>query len=77
MIKAPGKEGYKMWDWAHFKDEGWMAHTKRSAKLSVILLASGVTMILHMLIPFWQQPKSLQRPNVARALCEGLESQEE
>ena len=23
-----------MWDWAHFKGEGWLAHVKRSAKLS-------------------------------------------
>ena len=66
-----------MWDWAHFKDEGWLAHTKRSARLAGLLLGSGLTMILHMLVPFWQQPKSLQREAVATALCEGLESQEE
>ena len=66
-----------MWDWAHFKDEGWLSHTKRSARLSVLLLGSGLAMILHMLVPFWQQPKLLQRGEVACALCEGLESQED
>ena len=66
-----------MWDWAHFKDEGWLSHTKRSARLAVLLLASAGAMILHILVPFWQQPKMLQREDVARALCEGLESQED
>tara|TARA_R110000751_G_scaffold282988_1_gene386300 strand:- start:357 stop:557 length:201 start_codon:yes stop_codon:yes gene_type:complete len=66
-----------MWDWAHFKGEGWVAHTKRSARLALLLLVSSVTMILHMLVPFWQQPKRLQRAEVAAALLEGLESQEE
>jgi len=66
-----------MWDWAHFKNEGWVAHTKRSVRLAALLLASGAAMILHMLVPFWQQPKRLQRGEVACSLCEGLESQED
>ena len=66
-----------MWDWAHFKDEGWLAHTKRSVRLAGLLLAAAGAMILHTLVPFWQQPKMLQREDVARALCEGLESQED
>ena len=66
-----------MWDWAHFKDEGWLAHTKRSARLTLLLILAGGAMVLHTLVPFWQQPKRLQRDAVARALCEGLESQEE
>jgi len=66
-----------MLDWAHFKDEGWLAHTKRSARLALLLLVSGAAMILHMLVPFWQQPKRLRRAEVAGALCEGLESQED
>jgi len=66
-----------MWDWAHFKDEGWLGHTKRSARLAALLLASAAAMILHLLVPFWQQPKMLQREAVGRALCEGLESQED
>ena len=65
------------WDWAHFKTEGWLAHTKRSVRLAALLLASGVAMILHMLVPFWQQPKMLQRENVACSLREGLGTQEE
>jgi adenylylsulfate kinase-like enzyme len=65
------------WDWAHFKDEGWLAHTKRSARLAALLLASGGAMILHLLVPFWQQPRKLQREEVAAALCEGLEIHKE
>jgi hypothetical protein len=66
-----------MWDWSHFKEEGWLAHTKRSVRLAVLLLASGAAMVLHALVPFWQQPKRLQRGEVACALCEGLEPQDE
>jgi|TARA_R110000824_G_scaffold272088_2_gene460600 hypothetical protein len=66
-----------MWDWSHFKEEGWLSHTKRSARLALLLLASGAAMILHVLVPFWQQPKKLQRGEVACALCEGLESPQE
>ena len=66
-----------MWDWAHFSEEGWLAHTKRSVRLATLLLVSGAAMVLHALIPFWQQPKRLQRSEVACALCEGLESRKE
>jgi hypothetical protein len=66
-----------MWDWSHFKDEGWLAHTKRSAGLASLLLVSGGAMILHLLVPFWQQPKWLQRSAVACVLCEGLEKKED
>ena len=58
-----------MWNWGHFLSEGWIAHTKRSAKLAALLLLSGVAMVLHMLVPFWQQPKWLRAENVACALC--------
>ena len=66
-----------MWDWAHFKEEGWLAHTKRSLRLAALLLASGVAMALHTVVPFWQQPKRLQRGEVACALCEDLGPQKE
>jgi len=66
-----------MWDWAHFKDEGWLAHTKRSAGLASLLLVAGGAMILHLLVPVWQQPKWLHRGDVAAALCEGLVPPEE
>ena len=66
-----------MWDWAHFKEEGWLAHTKRSATLALLLLLSGGAMILHLLVPFWQQPKALRREEVACKLCEGLEESKE
>ena len=62
-----------MWDWAHFKEEGWLAHAKRSAKLAVLLLVSGVAMILHLLVPFWQQPKVLQACEVSKTLCQAME----
>ena len=66
-----------MWDWAHFKEEGWLAHTRRSLRLTILLLLSGCAMALHTLIPFWQQPKFLQRHEVACQLCEGLEEHKE
>ena len=66
-----------MWDWAHFKEEGWLAHTKRSARLVLLLILAANAMVLHTLVPFWQQPKSLRRDAVAKRLCEGLESTEE
>lgn len=62
-----------MWDWAHFKEEGWWSHSKRSIKLAVLLLLSGCAMVLHLLVPFWQQPRPFRREEVARQLCEGLE----
>jgi hypothetical protein len=65
------------WDWAHFKDEGWLAHTKRSAKFSGLLLLSGLAMILHMIVPFWQQPRWLSALGIAKALQAGMESRKE
>jgi hypothetical protein len=66
-----------MWDWAHFKEEGWLAHTRRSARLAILLLTSGIAMVLHLVIPFWQQPRFLRRDSVAEQLCEGLEEHQE
>jgi len=66
-----------MWDWAHFKEEGWLAHTKRSSRLAILLLVSGAAMALHLVVPFWQQPRALRRGSVAEKLCEGLEEQQE
>ena len=56
------------WDWAHFKGEGWWAHTKRASKLSGLLLLSGLAMLLHMIVPFWQQPKWLQAQSIKDSL---------
>ena len=64
-----------MWDWAHFKEEGWLAHLKRSAKLSGLLILSGLAMIGHMLLPFWQQPDWLSISGVRDALDEALKRQ--
>jgi hypothetical protein len=66
-----------MWDWSHFKSEGWWAHTKRSTRLALLLALAAAAMTLHIFVPFWQQPKWLQRAAVARSLCEGLESQDD
>ena len=61
-----------MWDWAHFKSEGWLNHSRRSVKLAGLLLLSGLAMGLHGLVPFWQQPKRLQACAVADALCRAM-----
>ena len=66
-----------MWDWAHFKSEGWTAHTKRSARFAGLLLLSGLAMILHVLVPFWQQPESLCTDRVIRVLSEGMEKRDD
>jgi len=61
------------WNWSHLKDHGLVAHTIRSAKLSGLLQLSGLAMVVHMLLPFWQQPKFLQGDEVVRRLKELLE----
>tara|TARA_Y100000004_G_scaffold156541_1_gene181724 strand:- start:33 stop:224 length:192 start_codon:yes stop_codon:yes gene_type:complete len=61
------------WDWSHLKGHGLLVHTIRSAKLSGLLLLSGLAMVVHMLVPFWQQPKFLQADEVVRRIEELLE----
>ena len=61
------------WNWSHLKGHGLLPHTIRSAKLSGLLLLSGLAMVVHMLLPFWQQPKFLQGDEVVRRLKELLE----
>jgi hypothetical protein len=65
-----------MWDWTHLKNEGWVTHTRRALKLSALLLVSGGALILHLLIPFWQQPKVLQVCSVANIICKEMEKRE-
>jgi len=60
------------WDWAHFKGDGYLAHLRRSAKLSGLLILSGLAMIVHMLVPFWQQPKFLRINGVVQVLQSSL-----
>jgi hypothetical protein len=57
-----------MWDWAHFKAEGYLSHLRRSGRLSGLLLLAGFAMIVHMLVPFWQQPKWLSGHGVRDTL---------
>ena len=66
-----------MWDWAHFKTEGWLVHAKRSGKFAGLLLLAGLAMVLHTVVPFWQQPKWLCADAVAASLREGMESRKE
>jgi len=61
-----------MWNWLHLDGEGWLAHTKRSLQLAVLLLAAGNAMVLHALVPFWQQPKALRASEVANKICQEL-----
>ncbi len=65
------------WDWAHFKGDGYLAHLRRSAKLSGLFILAGITMIGHMLIPFWQQPKGLQVQGLINSLEKSLEPKQE
>lgn len=65
-----------MWNWKHLQGEGWLAHTVRSVKLGVLLLASGVAMLLHIVVPFWQQPKKLQVCSVAETICQEMAKRE-
>jgi len=62
-----------MWNWNHLKGDGWLAHTVRSVKLCTLLLASGGALVLHILFPFWEQPKVLQVCSVAETICREME----
>lgn len=66
-----------MWNWAHFKGEGWLAHSKRSIHLSGLLLLAGLAMLVHAVVPFWQQPKGLQSQCVSDTLRGALEKKQE
>lgn len=66
-----------MWNWAHFNEEGWLSHTKRSARLSVLFLLAGTAMVAHMIIPFWQQPEWLCAERVADKICQEMNSRRE
>jgi len=66
-----------VWDWAHFKNEGWLSHFKRSAKFSILLLLGAAAMILHMIVPFWQQPRALSAEGIAETLRGCMESRQE
>ena len=66
-----------MWDWAHFKAEGWLSHLRRSSKISGLLLLGGLAMLLHMLVPFWQQPPWLSTSGLIKALQGSLEPKQE
>lgn len=62
------------WNWKHLKGESWLVHTKRSSKLSILMLLSGFAMMVHMIVPFWQQPKWLQGASIRDVLDESLRS---
>ena len=58
-----------MWDRAHLKGEGWLSHSKRALKLSILMIASALSLLVHMVVPFWQQPKVLRVCTVAEVIC--------
>jgi hypothetical protein len=66
-----------MWDWAHLKGHGWLRHLDRAGKLTGILLLGGLAMLLHTVIPFWQQPKGLQVQGLINSLEKSLEPKQE
>lgn len=57
-----------MWDWNHLKGEGWLRHSIQAAQMAGLLLLSGAAMLLHILLPFWKQPKFLRVEQVADSL---------
>ena len=57
-----------MWDLKHLSGSGWLHHTIQAAQLAGLLLLSGAAMILHTLLPFWQQPQFLRVENVVDTL---------
>ena len=65
------------WDWAHFKAEGFLPHVRRSAKLSGRLIVAGLGMIVHMLVPFWQQPRWLSGCGIRDTLDAELKTHQE
>jgi hypothetical protein len=65
-----------MWDRLHLKGEGWLKHTVRSVKFTVLLLLSGMAMAVHALVPFLQQPKFLRARSVADYLHKEMDKRE-
>ena len=57
-----------MWNWSHLKGEGLLRHSMRAAQMAGLLLLSGAAMLLHVVLPFWQQPKFLRAEAVAESL---------
>tara|TARA_R110000824_G_scaffold58155_2_gene157542 strand:+ start:783 stop:983 length:201 start_codon:yes stop_codon:yes gene_type:complete len=66
-----------MWSWTHLAGESWLSHTKRSLKLSLLLILAGNAMVLHALIPFWQQPSWLCAEHVADQICKEMSTLKE
>lgn len=62
-----------MWNWNHLRGEGWRLHTVRSIKLALLLFGSSAALLLHVVFPFWQQPKVLQVSSVADTICREIE----
>jgi len=65
-----------MWNWTHLDPGGWWNHTKRGVTLSVLLIFAGSALLLHTLVPFWQQPGWLRISSVAETLCGGVGKKE-
>ena len=65
-----------MWDWDHLKPEGWLNHTTRAFKLSLLLLGSSAALFVHMLVPFWKQPKQLRLLSIAETIDKEMSARE-
>ena len=66
-----------MWSWRHFQQEGWLSHTKRSLRLTILLLLGSIAMLVHTIVPFWQQPKFLRAGEISLSLKEMIENHKE
>jgi hypothetical protein len=65
-----------MWNLSHLDGEGWRVHTVKSIKLAALLLISGAALVLHAILPFWQQPKALRACSVANTICREMAKRE-
>ena len=53
-----------MFDFKHVKKERYFSHLWRSLKMAAFLCASGLFLLVHAILPFWQQPKPFRLQRV-------------
>tara|TARA_R110000824_G_scaffold52422_7_gene145455 strand:- start:1063 stop:1287 length:225 start_codon:yes stop_codon:yes gene_type:complete len=49
-----------MFDFKHVKKGRYFSHLWRSLKVAAFLCASGLFLLVHAILPFWQQPESFR-----------------
>ena len=59
-----------MWDRNHLANLGetYWTHFKFAIKISTLLILAAVTLGLHAVIPWWQQPRKLQLAEICNYL---------